>query len=89
LVGDHRRAADRRVCFKAINPAAADGLPNGNPGQLFNQFMAVLITLVFAKAHAILERWLMSWSACAKQTMSARIDLTQHGEMANPEEATT
>jgi ammonium transporter, Amt family len=33
---------------KAINPAAADGLLFGNPGQLFNQFMAVVITWVFA-----------------------------------------
>ena len=33
---------------KVINPAAADGLINGNPGQLFNQGMAVIVTWAFA-----------------------------------------
>ena len=31
-----------------VNPAATNGLLHGNPGQLWNQFMAVAITWVFA-----------------------------------------
>jgi ammonium transporter, Amt family len=33
---------------KAINPAGADGLFYGNPGQLWTQFIAVVATMVFA-----------------------------------------
>jgi ammonium transporter, Amt family len=33
---------------KFINPGAGDGLLHGNPGQLWNQFIAVAVTWVFA-----------------------------------------
>jgi Amt family ammonium transporter len=33
---------------KLINPAGADGLFFGNPGQLLTQFAAVLVTVVYS-----------------------------------------
>ncbi len=70
---------------KAINAAGNDGFFFGNPGQLWTQFVAVVVTIVFAMvATAIIL-------AILKATMGLRVaddeermglDLTQHNERA-------
>ncbi|MGH7811972.1 MAG: ammonium transporter [Candidatus Binatia bacterium] len=70
---------------KAINAAGNDGLFFGNPGQLWTQFITVVVTIVFAMvATAIILSIL-------KATMGLRVsdeeermglDLTQHNERA-------
>ena len=77
---------------KAINPAAADGLLNGNPGQLFNQLMAVLITWVFAGGLTFLIAKIVDAVVGLRVKESEErdgLDVSQHGESGyNLEEAT-
>ena len=70
---------------KAINAAGNDGLFFGNPGQLWTQFVAVVVTIVFAMVVTAIILTVL------KATMGLRVaddeermglDLTQHNERA-------
>jgi ammonium transporter, Amt family len=70
---------------KAVNAAGNDGLFFGNPGQLWTQFVTVLVTIVFAMVVTAIIL------AILKATMGLRVaddeermglDLTQHNERA-------
>jgi len=68
---------------KVVNPAAADGLLNGNPGQLVNQIMAVLITWAFAGGLTFLFAKIVGAVVGLRvDTDEERegLDLSQHGE---------
>jgi Amt family ammonium transporter len=74
-----------------VNPAATDGLLNGNPGQLVNQVLAVLATWVFAGGltfiFAKLIDTVIGLRVEADQERQG-LDLSQHGESGyNLEEA--
>ena len=67
----------------AVNPAAADGLLGGNPGQLFNQVMAVLITWVLAGVATFGIAKVVDVVVGLRVHMDEEregLDLTQHGE---------
>jgi Amt family ammonium transporter len=68
---------------KAVIPAAGDGLLNGNPSQLVNQFMAVLITWVLAGGltfiFAKVVDALVGLRVNEEQEREG-LDLSQHGE---------
>ncbi|MSP38839.1 MAG: ammonium transporter [Deltaproteobacteria bacterium] len=70
---------------KAINAAGNDGLFFGNPGQLWIQFVTVIVTIVFAMVMTVVILGIL------KATMGLRVandeermglDLTQHNERA-------
>jgi Amt family ammonium transporter len=67
----------------AVNPAATNGLLGGNPGQLFNQFMAVAITWVFAGGMtfviAKIVGALVGLRVSAEEERDG-LDQSQHGE---------
>ncbi len=70
---------------KAINPAGADGLFFGNPGQLVNQFVAVLASWVFAfvGTYIILKGIdAVIGLRVTKEEEVNGLDLTQHNEAA-------
>jgi Amt family ammonium transporter len=70
---------------KAINPAGADGLFFGNPGQLITQVVAVLTSWVFAfvGTYVILKVVdLLVGLRVTKEEEVTGLDLTQHNEAA-------
>lgn len=70
---------------KAINAAGNDGLFFGNPGQLWTQFITVVVTIVFAMvATAIILSILKSLMGLRVSDEEERmgLDLTQHNERA-------
>lgn len=70
---------------KAINPAGNDGLFFGNPGQVWTQFITVVVTIVFAMvATAIILSILKSIMGLRVSGEEERmgLDLTQHNERA-------
>ena len=70
---------------KAINAAGNDGLFFGNPGQLWTQFITVVVTIVFAMvATAIILSILKSIMGLRVSDEEERmgLDLTQHNERA-------
>lgn len=70
---------------KAINPAGADGLLFGNPHLLLVQFVAVLVTWVFAAAVTFLTLKVISLFTSLRasdEEEETGLDLTQHGEEA-------
>jgi Amt family ammonium transporter len=75
----------------AVNPAATDGLLNGNAGQLVNQILAVLVTWIFAGGLTfIFAKILDATIGLRVDTEQERqgLDLSQHGESGyNLEEA--
>jgi Amt family ammonium transporter len=67
----------------AVNPAATNGLLGGNPGQLFNQFMAVLITWVFAGGMTFVIAKIVDAVVGLRVNPEEEregLDQTQHGE---------
>jgi ammonium transporter, Amt family len=78
---------------KAVNPAAADGLLHGNPGQLVNQIIAVLITWAFAGGLTfVFAKVVDALVGLRVETEQERegLDLSQHGESGyNLEESAT
>jgi len=67
----------------AVNPAATNGLLGGNPGQLFNQFMAVLITWVFAGGMTFIFAKIVDAVVGLRVSPEEEregLDQTQHGE---------
>ncbi|MBI4464233.1 MAG: ammonium transporter [Acidobacteria bacterium] len=75
----------------AVNPAATNGLVYGNPGQLVNQFMAVLITWVYAGVVSFVLIKLVQaviGLRVSEEEERGGLDQSQHGESGyNLEEA--
>ena len=70
---------------KAINAAGNDGLFFGNPGQLWTQFVTVVVTIVFAMVvTAIILSILKATMGLSVADDEERmgLDLTQHNERA-------
>ena len=68
---------------KAVNPAAADGLLYGNPGQLVNQIVAVLVTWVFAGVMTLIIAKIVDaviGLRISREDEMTGLDQTQHGE---------
>lgn len=68
---------------KAVNPAAGDGLLNGNPSQLFNQLMAVLITWALAGGATFIFAKIVDAVVGLRVSVEDEregLDLSQHGE---------
>lgn len=68
---------------KLINPGAADGLLHGNPIQLFNQFMAVLVTWVYSIGVSLILIKAVDWTVGLRIEPDHEIeglDSSQHGE---------
>ncbi len=68
---------------KAVNAAGADGLFYGNPGQLFIQFKAVLITLVYSFAATFVILKVVNTVVglrVTEQNERIGLDLTEHRE---------
>jgi Amt family ammonium transporter len=67
----------------AVNSAGADGLLNGNPAQLFNQLMAVLITWVYAGGLTFVFVKLVDMTVGMRVSTEEEregLDQSQHGE---------
>ena len=70
---------------KAVNPDGADGLFFGNPGQLWIQFLSVLVTCTFAFVMSVAILKILDWTMGLKVTDEEEIiglDTTQHSETA-------
>jgi Amt family ammonium transporter len=68
---------------KLINPAAADGLFYGNPRQLLNQLMAVLVTWAYSIIMSLVIIKLIDWVVGLRVDPDHEIeglDSSQHGE---------
>jgi Amt family ammonium transporter len=73
------------LASKAINPAGADGLFFGNPGQLWLQFIAVLAAWVLAFVGTFMILKLIDWTMGLRVTEEEEqlgLDLSQHEERA-------
>jgi Amt family ammonium transporter len=70
-------------CSKAINPAAADGLFFGNPGQVWVQIIAVLTTIIFSFVVTLIILYIvkavMGLRVTDEEEM-AGVDTACHGE---------
>jgi Amt family ammonium transporter len=67
----------------AVNPAAADGLLRGNPGQFMNQLLAVGLTWVFSMVMSIVIAKVVSLFVGLRVGSEDEIlglDVSQHGE---------
>jgi Amt family ammonium transporter len=67
----------------AVNPLIKGGLLEGNPGQLFNQVMAVLVTWVFAGVLTFVIAKIVDATVGLRVTTEDErdgLDLSQHGE---------
>ncbi|MFH1386349.1 MAG: ammonium transporter [bacterium] len=70
---------------KAVNPAGADGLLFGNPGQLWIQFQAASITALFAFVAALILAKLVDLMIGLRVTENEELvglDISQHAEVA-------
>ena len=68
---------------KAVNPAAADGLFYGNPGQLVNQIVAVVVTWVFAGVMTLMIAKIVDaliGLRISREDEMTGLDQSQHGE---------
>jgi len=68
---------------KAINPAGADGLFFGNPGQLGIQFLSVAVTFTFAFLMTAVILKVLDWTAgirVSEEDEVRGLDLTEHSE---------
>lgn len=68
---------------QAVNPAATNGLLLGNPGQLFNQLMAVIITWILAGVMTFVIAKVVDLAVGLRATADEEregLDQTQHGE---------
>jgi len=69
----------------AVNPAGADGLLFGNAGQLWIQFVSVLVTCVFAFVMTVIILKILDWTIglrVAHEEEVRGLDITQHSETA-------
>jgi len=70
---------------KAVNPDGADGLFFGNPGQLWVQFLSVLVTCIFAFMMSVAILKILDWTMGLKVSDEEEVrglDITQHSETA-------
>jgi Amt family ammonium transporter len=70
---------------KVANPAAADGLLHGNPGQLLAQALAVVVAAAFAGVATLGILWLIKVTLGVRADVRDEIgglDLSEHGEEA-------
>ena len=66
-----------------MNAAAGDGLLNGNPGQLYHQLMAVLVTWVYAGGLTFVFAKVVDVLVGLRVNTDEErdgLDLSQHGE---------
>lgn len=69
----------------AVNPNGADGLLFGNAGQLWIQFVSVLVTCVFAFVMTVMILKILDWTIGLRVTHEEEVrglDITQHSETA-------
>jgi Amt family ammonium transporter len=69
----------------AVNPAGANGLFFGNPGQLWIQFLSVVVTMVFAFSMTFIIFKILDWTMglrVSEEDEVKGLDLTQHSETA-------
>jgi Amt family ammonium transporter len=69
----------------AVNPDGANGLFFGNPGQLWIQFVSVVITWVFAFLASVIIFKVLDWTMglrVSEEDEVRGLDITQHGEAA-------
>jgi Amt family ammonium transporter len=67
----------------AVNPDGADGLFFGNPGQLWIQFVSVLVTFVFAFVLTVIIMKVLDWTIGLRVSEEEEVrglDVTQHSE---------
>jgi Amt family ammonium transporter len=67
----------------AVNPAGADGLFSGNPGQLWIQFVSVAATYVFAFGMTLIILKILDWTMGLRVKEEEEIrglDIAQHSE---------
>jgi Amt family ammonium transporter len=70
-------------CQKAINPAGADGLMFGNPGQVTKQLIAILATILFSGTLSFLLLKLIGLLTPLRVSQhgeASGMDTSQHGE---------
>nr|HID59574.1 ammonium transporter [Desulfobacterales bacterium] len=70
---------------KTVNPNGANGLFFGNPGQLWVQFISVLVTSVFAFVMTVIIFKVLDWTIGLRVSDEDEIrglDITQHSETA-------
>jgi Amt family ammonium transporter len=70
---------------KAVNPDGANGLFFGNPGQLWVQFLSILVTCIFAFVMTVIIFKLLDWTMGLRVTDEEEVrglDITQHSETA-------
>jgi ammonium transporter, Amt family len=68
---------------KAVNPAGFDGLFFGNPGQLWIQFIAVAVTMVFSFVMTVILLKLIDWVIGLRMTPEEEergMDISLHNE---------
>jgi Amt family ammonium transporter len=69
----------------AVNASGADGLLNGNPGQLGAQFAAVAVTIAYSLAGTLIILRVLDWIMglrVSEEEEKMGLDLSQHGERA-------
>jgi Amt family ammonium transporter len=67
----------------AVNPDGANGLFFGNPGQLWIQFVSVVVTMVFAFVMTFVMLKIIDWTIGLRVTEEEEVrglDITQHSE---------
>ena len=67
----------------AVNPGGADGLFFGNPGQLWIQFLSIVVTMVFAFVMSFFILKILDWTIglrVSEEDEVKGLDITQHSE---------
>ncbi|MFH1672252.1 MAG: ammonium transporter [Pseudomonadota bacterium] len=70
---------------KAVNPGGADGLFFGNPGQLWIQFLSVVVTCIFAFVMTVIILKVLDWTMGLRVSDEEEVrglDISQHSETA-------
>ena len=69
----------------AVNPDGANGLFFGNPGQLWIQFLSILVTCIFAFAMTVIIFKVLDWTMGLRVSDDEEVkglDISQHSETA-------
>jgi len=70
---------------KVVNPDGANGLFFGNPGQLWVQFLSILVTCIFAFVMTVIIFKVLDWTMGLRVSDEEEVrglDITQHSETA-------
>lgn len=68
---------------KSVNPDGANGLFFGNPGQLWIQFLSVVVTMIFAFVMSVIIFKILDWTMglrVSEEEELRGLDITQHSE---------